>query len=174
MSPCATVPLHVFVLVWFYLSRRPWGRHEGFLIRGAEVCNQQGVAPRDHPRILNERKPETRNTSFISDLVIRLMSASSPLGSRIMASRMIPAGLSAMLVLFSRCGDVDGCGGGFFLRAADARSLVAAAPHTRMHTVVSPEVGAATFEIRKKEACKDDGTQERRPDATGTTERHWH
>ena len=166
MSPCATVPLHVFVLVWFYLSRRPWGRHEGFLIRGAEVCNQQGVAPRDHPRILNERKPETRNTSFISDLVIRLMSASSPLGSRIMASRMIPAGLSAMLVLFSRCGDVDGCGGGFFLRAADARSLVAAAPHTRMHTgftrgggsdLRNPEEGSLQGRWDARKAARRDG-----------------
>ena len=100
MSPCATVPLHVFVLVWFYLSRRPWGRHEGFLIRGAEVCNQQGVAPRDHPRILNERKPETRNTSFISDLVIRLMSASSPLGSRIMGSMILDASICLSLVYF--------------------------------------------------------------------------
>ena len=34
--------------------------------------------------------------------------------------------------------------------------MVTAAPHTRMHTVVSPEVGAATLEIRKKEACKDE------------------
>ena len=43
----------------------------------------------------------------------------------------------------------------FFWRARRCL-VVTAAPHTRMHTVVSPEVGAATLEIRRKEACKDE------------------
>ena len=169
MSPCATVPLHVFVLVWFYLSRRPWGRHEGFLIRGAEVCNQQGVAPRDHP-LLNERKPETKNTSFISDLVIRLMSASSPLGSR--ACRMIPAGLSAMLVLFSRCGDVDGCGG--FFRGPSMPGGRGRSAHANAHGGFTRGGGSDLRNPEEGSLQGREGTQERRPTATGTTERHWH
>ena len=59
MSPCATVPLHVFVLVWFYLSRRPWGRHEGFTLSGRRGVQSAGGGSKG----LSERKPETKNTA---------------------------------------------------------------------------------------------------------------
>ena len=49
--------------------------------------------------------------------------------------------------------------------------VVAAAPHTRMHTVVSPEVGAATLEIRKKEPCKEERGRKRAQLSDTATER---
>ena len=59
MSPCATVPLHVFVLVWFYLSRRPWGRHEGFTLSVRRGVQSAGGGSKGSPT-MNERKPETK------------------------------------------------------------------------------------------------------------------
>ena len=73
-----------------------------------------------------------------------------------------------MSFFISRYGDVDGCGGFFEGRRC---LVVAAAPHTRMHTVVSPEVGAATLEIRKKEACKDERGRKRAQLSDTATER---
>ena len=52
MSPCATVPVHVFLLVWFYLIRGPWGTiadTRALLFRGAEVCNPAGGGPEEPP-----------------------------------------------------------------------------------------------------------------------------
>ena len=80
-----------------------------------------------------------------------------------------------MLVLFSRCGDVDGCGGGFFFEGRRCQVIGRGrSAHANAHGGFTRGGGSDLRNPEEGSLQGREGTQERRPDATGTTERHWH